>query len=303
MTKKRKVLIIKTGFSETFTPEIQEAVVSLGDVVRTTALLHLYKDSTVIWLTSDKALPLLQHNPYIYEALPYNLSNVFRLINEQFDIVINLEKVPGICAVGDTIKAWQRYGFRFDSISGKAEAYLQSTEALYVATNDERKKNNTKHWLSMLYEMVGATWSGEGYVIPCPRSELVGKYDIGLNFRVGNKFENKAWKALNWSELYIQLVGKGYHATMQPVETNLEEYMRWVNMCKLIVTNDSLGLHLAIAFGIPVVGLFGPTPAKEIQPVENARFIQRASMDDITVDDVMCAVEELYNEKKRVDSI
>jgi heptosyltransferase-2 len=40
--------------------------------------------------------------------------------------------------------------------------------------------------------------------------------------------------------------------------------MDWINSGRLIVSNDSLGLHLGIALGKKVIGLFGPTPNKEV---------------------------------------
>ena len=41
--KKRKVLIIKTGYSEVLHNEYDSRKVSKGDVLRATAILHLYK--------------------------------------------------------------------------------------------------------------------------------------------------------------------------------------------------------------------------------------------------------------------
>ena len=40
--------------------------------------------------------------------------------------------------------------------------------------------------------------------------------------------------------------------------------MDWLNACRLIVTNDSLGMHLAIALKKKVVALFGPTSCREV---------------------------------------
>ena len=45
---------------------------------------------------------------------------------------------------------------------------------------------------------------------------------------------------------------------------NIEAYIDWINSCRLIVTNDSLGLHIALALGKKVVALFGPTKANEV---------------------------------------
>jgi len=50
----------------------------------------------------------------------------------------------------------------------------------------------------------------------------------------------------------------------QQGKNNLFEYMDWIHSCRVIISNDSLGLHMAFAFGKEVVGLFGPTDPKEI---------------------------------------
>jgi heptosyltransferase-2 len=283
----KKVLIIKTGYSETFVNEVSEQP-SLGDVLRSTALLHLFKDCYVVWLTADVAAGLLVQNPYISEILIYDLSSVLRLLSEEFDVVINLEKAPGLCALGDRIKCWQRYGFRFQSLTGKAEAYLQSTEALYIANNEARKHTNHKHWLELLYEMIGEKWRGEGYMLGY-KPPMPIQYEIGFNYRVGRKFEGKAWDTDNWIQLE-KLVYAQEPIQWQPIESTVLHYCDWIQRCKIIVTNDSLGLHIAMALGKWVVGLFGPTPAKEIQPYEKGIMIQKAKMEDITVEEVYNAI-------------
>ena len=68
MKKPRKVLIIKTGFSE-FLDRGISTTVSLGDVLICTSLLHLYKKDEVTWVTDWQARQLLQKNPYIHQLL------------------------------------------------------------------------------------------------------------------------------------------------------------------------------------------------------------------------------------------
>ena len=119
-----KVLIIKLGYSETLDPEIG-TVPSLGDIVRTTPMLHCFKDCNVTWLTDESAYPLLKDIPNIDRILLFNIVTVLQLQAEQFDIVINLEKVPGICALCDTIKAWSKLGFRLDLWEGKPNLMKQ----------------------------------------------------------------------------------------------------------------------------------------------------------------------------------
>ena len=45
---------------------------------------------------------------------------------------------------------------------------------------------------------------------------------------------------------------------------DIHPYIDWLNKSKLIITNDSLGLHLAIALKKKILGLFGPTHPREI---------------------------------------
>lgn len=45
---------------------------------------------------------------------------------------------------------------------------------------------------------------------------------------------------------------------------NLYQYINWINSCRLLVTNDSLGMHLAIALKKRLVALFGPSSHKEV---------------------------------------
>ena len=64
----RKVLIIKTGFSE-FLDRGISTTVSLGDVLICTSLLHLYKKDEVTWVTDWQARQLLKDNPFIKNLL------------------------------------------------------------------------------------------------------------------------------------------------------------------------------------------------------------------------------------------
>ncbi|MBI5124450.1 MAG: glycosyltransferase family 9 protein [Candidatus Omnitrophica bacterium] len=258
--KQHKVLIIKVGYSETLDPEISN-VTSYGDVLRSTVLLNLYRDNHVTWLVDEKAYPILKNNPHIDRVLIYNLSSVLQLQSEQFDTVINLEKVPGLCAMTDSINAWRRYGFRFDGKTGEAEAYDRSHGVLERCRNIDKKKERKAYWQEILFEMVGAEWKGEEYVLGYkPKGKV--KYDIGFNHEVGTKWPLKPWPMEYWKELE-SLMGDRYSISWQKGLENMEEYFEWVNSCKLIVTNDSFGMHIAIALKRKLIALFGATNYRE----------------------------------------
>ena len=257
----QKVLIIKLGYSETLDPEIGD-IPSLGDALRTTVILHCFKDYHVTWLADKKAYALLRANPYINRILFYNLTTVLQLQAEQFDVVVNLEKTPGICALTNSINAWSKYGFRFDSMAGEAKSYEGSHKAFNVYTDLNNKRQAKRIWQDVLFEMLGKKWKGEEYILEYKATSNL-KYEIGLNFLVGKKWPNKVWHQEKWDDLYKMLIHKGYNVSLQQGQTNIEEYIEWIHSCKLIVTHDSLGLHIAIAFKKKIVALYGPTASHE----------------------------------------
>src|SRR5512140_1267476 len=152
-----KILIIKLGYSETMDAGIGK-VTSLGDVLRTTVILYPFANDHVTWLVDEMAYPLLEGNPYIHRVLIYDLTTVLQLQREKFDTVINLEKVPGVCALADSISAWRRYGFRFDETKGEAEAYDRCEYVFSLCKDSELKRTHKGSWQQSLLDIVGAAW-------------------------------------------------------------------------------------------------------------------------------------------------
>lgn len=262
-----RVLIIKTGYTEFLDNGDDSMKVSLGDVLRITPLLNVYKNDDVTWLTDKYAFPLLEGNPYISRLLHLDFKNSMQLLNEDFDTLINLEKTSEICQFAEKINAWRKYGFRIDRKTNEIHAYDRAFEVLAVVSEPGHKKENRKTTQELLFEMVGEVWKGEDYVLGYePKTQE--KYNIGLNTLVGSKWPEKAWPNENWNKLEERLKNDGFSISRQDKQDkeileDLNSYMEWLNSCRLIVTCDSLGTHLALALKKKVIGLFGPTPSKE----------------------------------------
>ncbi len=309
---KERVLIIKPGYSETLVNEISRTT-SLGDVLRSTVLLHLFKDASVSWLVDEKAILLLKGNPYIERIFPYDLTSVLQLQAERFDTIINLEKVAGLCALADSITAWRRYGFRFDPDSGTAKAYDGSQHVIEMCVNPGDKISSNKYWEHILFEMVGSEWQNEAPVLGYKPKEREEKFDIGFNFNVGNKWPIKAWPTEYWKALEEKLKGRRT-VSWQEGQNSIEDYIDWINSVDLLVTNDSLGLHIAHALGKKIVSLFGPTISTEVYLKNGVKLLpekeydclpclstecvmERSCMYDISVETVYANIEKLFNEK------
>jgi heptosyltransferase-2 len=264
----QKILIIKAGYSEIQDKDENPRQASLGDVLRTTPLLHLYKNNYVTWLTDSKAIPLLKDNSYITKLIMYDFITSSQLESEEFDIVINLEKVPDICKLSNKITAGKKFGFRFNEDSKKIEA---CDKDFYVLTIPEKSYQNLKpEWKNktlqeLLFEIVGEKWNGEEYVLGY-KSNSEEKHDVLFNQI--EKWPTKKWSVKNWDNLEEKLVQDGLKVTRQDRQNplilqNIDEYINWINSAKVVVSTDSLGLHLALALKKKVLGLFGPTPYKE----------------------------------------
>jgi heptosyltransferase-2 len=305
-----KVLIIKIGWVEVLDNRFEDSI-SLGDVFRCTSLLHLYKNDFVTWVTDQTALPLLSDIKYIKRLLPYNLNTVLQLQKEYFDIVINLEKVAGVCALADSINAWKKFGFRLNPITGDVEAYHGAQSILDISKNQKTKKGLDKTFQDFLFELVGAKWNKEEYILGyTPKTKEV--YDIGLNHIIGAKWPTKQWGDNNWKKLE-EILKRKWTVSWQKGLNNIEEYIDWINSCRLIITNDSLGLHLALALKKKVVAIFGPTFSNEIYMYERGTKIlppikrdcipcmkpvckyKKRCIEYITVDSVVKEVENLLS--------
>jgi len=270
-----KILIIKMGYSETLDPEIG-IIPSLGDVLRTTPILFALKEkfpeSHISWLVSKHAEPLLRGNKMIDRLLVWDEFVPFQLMREKIDVLINLEKVPGIAALSDMIDAWTKYGFRFDGVTGEYHTYERGLDFISYIHNKQNGNMIGDFWQKVLIEMLGVAWNEQPYVVGY-QPKTTQSFDIGLNFQVGSKWPTKAMPQGHWQELERGLLERGHTVSWQQGLGDLYDYMDWINSCGTIISQDSLGIHLAFAFGKKVLGLFGPTDPTEIHLYKRGKYL------------------------------
>jgi heptosyltransferase-2 len=268
----KKILLIKMGYSETLDSETSK-IVSLGDVLRCTVVLEplkkKYPDSELTWLVSKEALPLVSHNDQIDRLLVWDEFIPYTLMLEKYDMVINLEKISGICALTDMIDAWEKRGFRFNSQTGDFDTYLQSQIAKDYIKNKDLHKTV---WQKVIIEMIGEEWLGQKYSLgykPTTKEE----YDVGFNFNVGKKWPTKGMPVDKWKELEDKLGLNNYTVTWQEGLDSIYDYIDWINKVKVLISSDSLGLHIALALGKKVIGIFGPTSHEEVYLYDSGKIV------------------------------
>ena len=268
MSEPRKVLIIKTGFSE-FLDRGISTTVSLGDVLICTSLLHLYKEDEVTWITDWQARQLLKNNPYVSQLLIFGPSAFKSISQQSFDILINLEKDIGICTFLNQVTAKKKYGFYFSEKSHCIMPHRRSTQ--YLLAGQENHRDIQKNALEILYETVGEQWDGQGLILQPPKRKKI-KYDVGFNHAVGSKWPTKAWAADHWKALE-NILSERHTISWQQGHKDLTKYIEWVASCRLIVTSDSLGQAVGQALGKKVITLYGPTNYLRMQGVPNVEVV------------------------------
>ena len=204
MKKPRKVLIVKTGFSE-FLDRGISTTVSLGDVLICTSILHLYKNDLVTWVTDWQAKHLLDRNPYIKDLMIFSTPALEGIRHQKFDILINLEKDIGICTFLNRVNAKRKFGFYFSDKTHQISTRKRSTE--YLLSGQENHREIHKNALELLYETVGKKWDNQGLILAKPKRSKI-KHDIGFNHAVGAKWPTKAWPMDSWKKLESWRVGE-----------------------------------------------------------------------------------------------
>lgn len=288
-----RTLIIKTG--------------SLGDVVRTTTVLKELKDQEVHWITSRGAKELLPSEAifrsYDYENLPVDF------FLTKFDRALSLEensccldilrradpkKIIGIYLNKNEIDYTSESSHWFDmSLSSK----FGKNEA------DRRKKQNRKSVPEMLVNMLDKEFVGQEYDIGVAQNNFPS-YDVGIINICGKEWPNKTWP--RYSELKKILEADGMRVATLDTRPSLTEHIQDVNNCRVIVSGDTLGMHLALALKKKTVTLFTCTPPHEIEgyglmkKIISPRYEEffmargycREAADAISVDEVYMAVRD-----------
>ena len=228
----------------------------MGDVLRTTPILWRFKNDDVTWITKNESMPLLNNNILIKTVIP--VSETPGIKNSVFDELYNFDEDKEACLAAINIKAEKKKGYGLKNCS-YAPFDSDCEYAYELSRNDELKfRLNKKTYQQVIFEISGFKWMGEDYILGYkPKSKI--QYQVGINYLVGEKFPNKAWPF--WRELSGMLDS----VSVQKRFSTLEEYIEWINSCRVLVTSDSLGMHIALALKKQVIILMGSTSQAEIE--------------------------------------
>lgn len=258
----RRVLIIKTGEIETFQMSDFGQCISLGDVLRTSSILHLLSHDQVTWLTSEPAAPLLK-DLGIQVCTDWNKIQI-----EEFDLIVSLERhlryLNTLSQGGSKSKI---LGFLVNEVG---EVIVKTPSSIETFQEWNRRWSHL-HWENQLFMIFDRPWNNEGYCFS-QKTDIKPEKRIGLNWKVGNKWPNKALSISAWEQIDAGLRGEGVVTSWQQGFDDLEEYINWIRSCEILITHDSLGFHLALALNRKVVLL---TPDEPFDVVKIYNKVQK----------------------------
>ncbi len=268
------------------------------------ALKRKYPRSQVSWLTSSACLPLLSNNPLIDRLFTYNQDAVAALLAEKFDLLLCADKEVGPCSLAANIKAGEKHGFAWGEKGNIIPLSEKSRYAFELGIDDGLKfRRNTKSQPQVLTESVGLEWCKDGYILELSPAEIraskeyrlraglkSGEFIVGLNTGCAALFPYKKFTVARHVEIIRLLLKKAKRVKVlllggrdetkrnkeiaasfrgKVIETPTREGLRrgiiYENCCQLVVSGDTLGMHIAIGLGKLVVAWFGLTCEQEIE--------------------------------------
>jgi ADP-heptose:LPS heptosyltransferase len=257
-------------------------------------------DTCIFWLTTPAAVDLLRHHPQVYRIA----THPSELADTTFDCIISLDDETSAASATSQLKhrrligAYMQSGKLVYTPDSAAWFDMGLISRHGKPEADRRKKANHRSHAAIFSEILGITIDkGSFYNTPLIEQRWQQRVD-SESFRIGiNPFAGNRWpaKALRMEEirklvpalLDYEVAGRSvkiYFFAEGEVRQRLEEFAgefsqrvevlktsdsvldfaAAIKATNYLITSDSLGLHLAIAQGVPNLSFYAPTSAAEI---------------------------------------
>ncbi len=244
-----KNLIIKSSYSKLPDGSLKS---NLGDLIRCTVLMECLKNDA-LWLTDSRSLSLLKWFVDRTKIITYD--DISNYATGKETRIFNMDNYLPDKEI-------------FGQLDGKWHGFIRKGMNDVIADNDLIRCTEPYtdidcevSWQEALVRGMGFKWERQDY-----SSDKLKKndpvYDVGLNWNVHHEWESKRWPHENW-KLLEDTLSTDYSVSWQRGLNDFDEYIDWISSCRLIVTCDTLGLHLASALGKKVVAVTGVTDCRE----------------------------------------
>jgi ADP-heptose:LPS heptosyltransferase len=265
-------------------------------------LAEVHPRGSITWITRKESVPLLQRNPYVTEVLEVGPDALAQLQTRVFDRVINLDAAKTSAALASAARSDRKDGFILDG-RGYVQPTNEAARAwLEAGIFDDIKRQGTATYQDRMAGILGLAGRQHHYVLElgdeereraAAHLESIGldlrRPIVGLNTGAGGRWPLKQWREDGYLSLVrrldaredVQFLLLGGQAeedrnerlkAKSPVrlfdpgcKNTVRHFAGLVDRCDVVVTGDTLAMHLSLARGRRTVVLFGPTSAAEIE--------------------------------------
>ena len=258
----------------------------------------------VTWVTREESVSLLENNPYISEVIPYNTDVTIHLLSRKFERVINLDAGKISSGMAAVSRANEKIGYVLHEDGYVIGTNSEAIEWLKMGVFDDLKRMNKRSYQEIMCSILGLPPEGMRYTLELTEVEKsagrahlkklgldLDKSIIGIHTGGGGRWPLKQWN----QESFIALIPDLVHQFEEDAQIllfggSLEEelnrriikkvsvpvfdvgcdnkvrhFAALINCCSVVVSSDSLAMHIALAMGRHTVVLFGPTSTTEIE--------------------------------------
>jgi len=266
------------------------------------AIHEKWPGARVTWLTRASAAGLFDGNPLVDEVLTTgDATTAARLRTEEFDVVLCPDADPDAAVLATMARAGVRRGYVRDEQGAIVPLGDGAARWLMMGLSDENKKANTETYQSLVARVLGL--DPEKVTEPILEPSAAERADadafvdslgvkgplVGLNTGAGGRWLYKQWTREHQQSFLRLCADAGAsvlllggpeevqrHRDLLTFAGNLpvfdggnhNSYGRFaalIDRCAVVVTSDSLAVHVTAARKKPAVVLFGPTSAAEIE--------------------------------------
>ncbi|KHO46269.1 MAG: heptosyltransferase II [archaeon GW2011_AR3] len=266
-------------------------------------LREKYPGCHITWITTPKCVDILKNNPYVDRILMIGYETSMSMMIEEFDVAINVEKAHEACALFTMVKAKKKFGFELGKDGSIVPLSNGAKYFLDIGISDKHKRASRKTQQEIVFDIAGLEYTGQKSILMLEDSAKSfageffknnglkkGDFIVGFNTGCSNRlFLDRKWSIDGFVEL-AKLLYSLYDAKIlllggpNEIERNQEiinkssvpiintgnnntipQFAAIISKCSLLVTGDTLAVHMAAALDVAAVCMFGPTMPHEIE--------------------------------------
>lgn len=300
---------------------------------------------SVWWVTEPSSKPLLERNPYIDTLLGIDPLLPGVLSSVSFGRAFNFDMSRRAAAVLASAQAPVKKGFGLSPEGAVVPLDPSAHEWFEMGIFDGVKRANQRTYQDHLFQLAGLpyeehrpqlnlTEEEKAFGRAFAKKNRLSRFSriVGLNIGSGGRWPMKRWrvKGFQWlarrikrlhPEVGILLYGGPEEQELMPAlaarlkgraiatgtGNSLRQFASLMDLCDLLVTGDTLALHVAVALGKRVVAYFGPTSDTEIHLYGTGEKVtpsspcacyyqsrctaDRSCMENLREEDMLAAVE------------